>query len=103
MLAISEEESVDDMSKRTCNDQIVTAYVTRFNEVGRSRPEFDHLLAQMRSDKQVGALEAVAIARRYGFRVAKTKKAALEAIEKKFGDLVRTSALIEIAKKVRVL
>lgn len=103
MFASLDDESVDDMSKRTCNEETVRLYVNRLNDAGGSRDEFDRIMVELRSDKSVGVPEAVAIARMYGYRVAKTKKAALDAISKKFGDLTRTSALIEIAKKVRVL
>lgn len=93
----------DDMAKKSADRMTVETYVRELRSAARDRPSFDRVLQSLKLDKRVGAAEAIAIAAQYAGKKFDTKKAALEGVAKRFVDLVRTSARLEIAAKERIM
>ena len=93
----------DDMAKKAADERIVNTYVSKLRDVGHDRTAFDRLMADLKDNKEVGAAEVVGIASQYAGKRFGSKKAALEGLAKRFVDLVRTSARLEIAAKERIM
>ena len=83
----------DDMGRAaTIDKKAVEAHVTAFENAGLDRGAFDSAYAAMKADKSLNAGEVILIAHGYrgGGAKAKTKKAAVDMIERIFVQKVRT-------------
>ncbi len=96
-------EADDDMAKNVKFDEAVVA--RHLANLGRTNDErnFHAAIEQMKSDPSVGKPEALEIAARYVGRGRKvvSKKAAVEAIVKRFVESSRMRAKLVIAEKER--
>ena len=95
----------DDMGRQAqpVNAERVDRYVEKFNAAALDRPDFDEAFTCLKSDKELTAAETILIAQKYrgGGAKAKTKKAALEAIERRFVEKVRTTKNKQEAARAR--
>jgi hypothetical protein len=102
------DEEVDDMGSRKAArsepelDRVVP-YVEQLVAVQRDRPAFERVFSDITANKSLAVADVVEIALRYrggGGRPA-SRRAALEAISKRFLELVRIKAQITQAAKAR--
>jgi hypothetical protein len=85
------------------NDKLVDGYVARLVAVGDQRPMFEVVLAEIKADERLTALDIVNIAHRYnqGGKKPSSKATALASISKRFVEIVRFHAKNKIAEKAR--
>jgi len=100
----------DDMAKargqkkeRIVNDKLVDDYVARLARAGEQRPVFEVVLAEIKADDRLTALDIINIAHRYnqGGKKPASKTMALAAISKRFVEIVRFHAKNKVAEKAR--
>lgn len=100
----------DDMARRNAKAVIppqkpvdIADYVSALKAAGRDRPRFEATVARIEADTQLRLPDLVAIAVQYRGGGAKppSKRAALEAIGKRFLELVRDHAQSVQAAKAR--
>jgi hypothetical protein len=82
---------------------IVSRYADALSAAGRDRSAFEALLLELKEDKAVGVNDMIAIALAYrgGGTRPRSKKHALEVIEKRFVEIVRDAKKSSIASRVR--
>lgn len=94
----------DAMAKtKPINDRLVATYVDSLGRARTDRAAFERVLASIKADEALRAPEIIAIAQKYvgGGRKASSKTAALNAISKRFVEIVRFHAKNKVAERVR--
>ncbi|MGF1650106.1 MAG: hypothetical protein ACFCUN_06625 [Hyphomicrobiaceae bacterium] len=100
---LEEEDADATMRSAPINTEAVNHYAALLAEAKTDARAFEPLIAQIRSDKVLKAGDVVAIAKAFagqGARVT-SKKTALDAIERRFVELVRFDRRNAIAKATR--
>ena len=90
-------------SKQQLNPELIASYVERLRAAKIDRSAFEHVLNELAADKVASPADIAAIANTYGVAgiKAKSRKAGLEKISKRFLELVRTDGKLKIAEKFR--
>jgi hypothetical protein len=85
------------------NPVIVSRYADALSVAGRDLSAFESLLLELKEDKAVGVNDMIAIAVTYrgGGTRPRSKRHALELIEKRFVEIVRDAKKRSIASRVR--
>ena len=98
-----EELEVDMAVAAPLNTQAVTTFVRELNNAGVDRPAFEQALARLQSAAELRAADVIAIAQSYALpgRRLTSKKAAIEAISKRFVELVRSRNKNQTAARAR--
>ena len=94
----------DEMARsEAINEPLVTDYVARLVRAKIDRAEFNTVFEELKDDKQLRAVDVIIIAQRYnrGGKRATSKKKAIEAISKRFVEIVRFHAKNKVAERVR--
>jgi len=101
--ASEDEEMVRSASKAAVDQKLIKAYADRLTAARIDRAAFNAVVADVKGDRSVKSHELIAIAKAYAGASKKigSKKAALEAIEKRFVELVRFDAKNALASKSR--
>lgn len=104
--APSEDEDMARAQKARAGDLdavLVAAYAGRLKGAKTDRASFDPVVAEIERDARVKSPEIIAIAKSYAGAAKKigSRAAALEAIRKRFVELVRFDAKNELAAKSR--
>lgn len=83
--------------------KVVAGYAARLKGVGTDRASFDPLVAEIERDAAVKSGEIIAIAKAYAGASKRitSRTAALDAIRKRFVELIRFDAKNELAAKSR--
>jgi hypothetical protein len=93
-----------DMAKAAPADPVLVArYVEGLEAAGRDRSAFEAILSELKEneDVRVNDMIAIAVAYRAGGARPRSKKHALEMIEKRFVEIVRDAKKNSIASRVR--
>jgi hypothetical protein len=94
--------SDDDMAKNAQFIEVVVAeHMTALKRAGADQRSFNAAVEAMKMDPRFGKAEAVEVAARYVGRKVASKKAATEAIAKRFVETVRMQAKLVTAAKER--
>lgn len=86
-------------AKRDLNTALIERYVELLKACGTSRDAFDAAYAELGDDAELKSAELIAVAKAYAGASQKisSKKAALDAIRKRFVEHVRNAAKSELA------
>jgi hypothetical protein len=85
------------------DEALVATYLERLKAVGSDRPALDRVIAELKGNKRLKAVDVIAIAQRYvgGGKKVPSKGAAYTAISKRFVEIARFHAKNKVADKVR--
>lgn len=88
--------------QKALNEDLVARYLEQLTRISH-RADLDLLIAEMKLDQTLTTGEAISIAHRYnkGGKKPASKKAAFEAIPKRFVEIARFHAKNKIAAKAR--
>lgn len=90
-------------SASAANSTLVSLYVQKLKAAGTDRSAFDGVVSELTTNAELKAAEYIAIADKFAIPVRRiaSKKAALEAISKRFVELVRSQNKNLVASKAR--
>jgi hypothetical protein len=100
------DTSSEDMARaasKAIDEALVEDYASRLDAAATDHAQFDAIYKAVEADKALKSPELIAIARAYAGAARKltSKKAALDAIRKRFVERVRFEAKNELAAKSR--
>lgn len=90
-------------ARAEADTRLVASYADRLKGVGTDRAAFDPLVAEIERDGNVKSAEMIAIAKAYAGAAKKitSRTAALDAIRKRFVELIRFDGKNDLAAKTR--
>jgi hypothetical protein len=81
--------------------EVVDRYLNRLRNAGLRTAEFESVISELQADKSAKKAEVLAIAFKYaGPTPLRSRAAAIEAVRKKFVQIVRVEQELEIASKM---